>query len=94
MDVLAVGVPVVTGPSAGWNFWPLIGIPLVLLVAFRWLELPQRAGVAMAAILAGLLAADAISRWGVIPVLAAALSLAGILAIVLRRIRENRPPTV
>jgi hypothetical protein len=94
MDVLAVGVPVLTDPAEGWNFWPLIGIPLSLLLAFRWLKLPRRPSVAIAAVLVGLLIADGTSRWGVIPVWAAIVGSALLAATVLRTTRRNRPPTV
>jgi len=94
MDVLAVGVPVVTGPAGGWNFWPLVAIPLSLLLAFRWLKLPRRPGVGIAAILVGLLIADGTSRWGVVPVGAGIVGLAFLSATVLRATRRNRPPTV
>ena len=93
MDLTAVGVPV-TDVAEGWNFWPLIGVPVALLVAFRWLRLPRSASVAIGAVLAGVLTADAIGAWGVVPV-AAALAIATIGAsIVLRRLRREHPPTV
>jgi hypothetical protein len=93
MDLTAVGVPV-TDVAEGWNFWPLIGVPVALLVAFRWLRLPRSASVAIGAVLAGVLTADAIGAWGVVPV-AAALAIATIGAsIVLGRLRREHPPTV
>jgi len=76
MDVLGVGVPVVTGPAQGWNFWPIIGIPLTLLVALRWLRLRPSAWVVAGSILVGLLVADAVAWWGVVPT--AALATAAI----------------
>ncbi|MGZ5345937.1 MAG: hypothetical protein ACXWF5_14755 [Actinomycetota bacterium] len=76
MDVLGVGVPVVTGPAQGWNFWPILGIPLALLVALRWLRLRASAWVVIGSILVGLLAADAVAWWGVVP--AAALAAVAI----------------
>jgi uncharacterized membrane protein len=94
MDLTAVGVPVVTGPAQGWNFWPLIGIPLALLVAFRWLRLPRRAGVALTAILVGLLIADAVAAWGVLPVAAGTAALVTGSAIAVGRLRRRHPPTV
>lgn len=94
MDLTAVGVPVVTGPPEGWNFWPLIGIPLALLFAFRWLRLRPTIWIAIPAILAGLLTADIIRTWGVVPVGAMGACLAVGSSIALGRSRRGRPPSV
>ena len=94
MDLTAVGVPVVTGPAQGWNFWPLIGIPLALFVAFRWLRLPRRTWVALTAVLAGLLIADAVAAWGVLPVAGGATLVVAGWAIAVGRLRRRHPPTV
>jgi CBS-domain-containing membrane protein len=94
MDLTAVGVPVVTGPAQGWNFWPLIGIPLALFVAFRWLRLPRRTGVALTAVLGGLLIADAITAWGVLPVAGGTTLVVAGSAIAVGRLRRRHPPTV
>ena len=94
MDLSAVGVPVMTGPGQGWNFWPIVGIPIALLVAYRWLRLPRTVVVAIGAILAGLLTADAISAWGVLPVLGAGACLTIGAAVAVRRARRGHPPTV
>ena len=94
MDLTAVGVPVVTGPAQGWNFWPLIGIPLALFVAFRWLRLPRRAGVALTAVLGGLLIADAVAAWGVLPVAAGTTLVVAGSAIAVGRLRRRHPPAV
>lgn len=93
MDLTAVGVPVVTGPAEGWNFWPLIGIPLALLFAFRWLKLRPTIWIAIAAILVGLLTADFIRTWGVLPVGAMGACLAAGSSIVLGRLRRGHPPS-
>ena len=94
MDLTAVGVPVVTGPAQGWNFWPLIGIPLALFVAFRWLRLPRKAWVAVAAVLGGLLVADAVAAWGVLPVAGGTTLVVAGSAFVVGRLRRRHPPTV
>jgi hypothetical protein len=94
MDLTAVGVPVVTGPAQGWNFWPLIGIPLALFVAFRWLRLPRRTGVAVTAVLGGLLIADAIAAWGVLPVAGGTTLVVAGSATAVGRLRRRHPPTV
>ena len=94
MDLSAVGVPVVTGPAEGWNFWPLIGIPVALLLSFRWLKLPRSIWVAMAAVLVGLLTADAVAAWGVVYVVGLCACLAIGSSIVLRRLRPGHPPSV
>ncbi len=94
MNLWAVGVPVITGPAEGWNFWPLIGIPVALLIAFRWLMLPRTIWVAMAAVLVGLLTADAVAAWGVVFVVGMSACLAIGSSIVLRRLRPGHPPTV
>ena len=94
MDLSAVGVPVVTGPAQGWNFWPLLGIPLALFVAFRWLRLPRRAWVVLAAVLAGLLLADAVAAWGVLPVVGGTTLVVAGSTIVVGRLRRRHPPTV
>jgi hypothetical protein len=94
MDLTAVGVPVVTGPAQGWNFWPLVGIPLALFVAFHWLRLPRRAGVALTAVLGGLLVADAVAAWGVLPVAGGTTLVVAGSAIALGRLRRRHPPTV
>lgn len=90
MEVLGVGVPVLTGPAQGWNFWPILGIPLALLIALRWLHLPRSAFVIGGAILVGLLVADAVAWWGVVPT-AAVASLA-ILAVAIGLRRARRKP--
>ncbi|HWC70512.1 MAG TPA: hypothetical protein VG993_05040 [Actinomycetota bacterium] len=90
MELLAVGVPVVTGPAQGWNFWPIIGIPLALLVTLRWLRLPRTASVVVAAILAGLLTADAVAWWGVVPA-AAVVAVATVLVAVGLRAARRKP---
>jgi hypothetical protein len=94
MNLTAVGVPVVTGPAEGWNFWPLIGIPLALFLAFRWLKLRRTTWIAIAAILVGLLTADMIRTWGVLPVGAMGVGLAAGWSIAIGRSRRGRPPTV
>jgi hypothetical protein len=93
MWTIAVGVPVLTGPAQGWNFWPFIGIPIALLVAFRWLGLPRKIWVAVIVVLAGLASADAISAWGVLPALGVAACLVAATAIVVR-VRRTGPPAV
>ncbi len=94
MDLSAVGVPVVTGPAGGWNFWPLIGIPFALFFTFHWLKLPCTIWVAIAAVLIGLLTADAIGAWGVVPVAAVCACAATGSSIALGRLRRGHPPTV
>jgi hypothetical protein len=91
---LAVGVPVLTGPAQGWNFWPVLAIPIALLVAYRWLDLPRSGWVVVGAILAGLLAADAVSSWGVVPAVVLASLFAAAATLALRRSRRGRPPAV
>ena len=94
MDITAVGVPVLTGPAQGWNFWPLIGIPVTLFVAFRWLRLPRGTWVTLSAVLAGLLIADAVAAWGVLPVAGGTTLMAAGSAIAVGRLRRRHPPTV
>ena len=88
VDIVAVGVPVLIGPAQGWNFWPLVGIPVALVVAFRWLRLPRRLWVLIGTVVTGLLAADAVSTWGVMPVVAATAASVGAIAVILRRLRH------
>jgi hypothetical protein len=94
VDVLSVGVPVLTDPSRGWNFWPFVGIPVALFVAFRCLRLQRRASIAAVATMAGLASADAVSAWGVMPVLVAGACLVVVAAIALRGWRRTDPPKV
>jgi hypothetical protein len=94
MITLAVGVPVLTGPAEGWNFWPLVGIPLAMVVAFRWWHLDVTVPVVIAAILVGLLSADAIAAWGVLPVVLGCSCLTVIGSILLGQVRRREPPTV
>ena len=94
MDLTAVGVPVVTGLAEGWNFWPLIGVPIALLFAFRWLKLPRTIWFAVAAVLIGLLTADAVTAWGVVPVVGVGACVATTSAFALGRLRRRHPPTV
>ncbi len=94
MDISAVGVPVLTGPPQGWNFWPFISIPVAYLVAFRWCRLPRTVWTLIAAVLIGLLIADAISAWGVVPVASVTTVVGAGLAIALGRLRRRHPPTV
>ena len=90
MDVLSVGVPVVTGPAEGWNFWPILGIPLALLVSLRWLRLRASVWVVVGSILVGLLMADAVTWWGVVP--AIALAAGAILIAAIANGRNRRRP--
>lgn len=94
MEPLGVGVPVLTGPAAGWNFWPVLGIPLAWLVAFRWLRVPLRLWTAIAVTVLGLLSADAIATWGVIPAGAVVALVLAAAAVGLRLARRTRPPNV
>jgi hypothetical protein len=89
MDVLGVGVPVLTGPAEGWNFWPVVGIPLALVVALRWLKLPRTGWVLVGAILAGLLVADAVAWWGVVPAATVAVVGVALAAVGLRSLRHR-----
>ena len=89
MEVFGVGVPVLTGPAQGWNFWPILGIPLALLVALRWLRLPRSAFVIGGAVLIGLLVADAVAWWGVVPTAAVAAVAVLAVAIGLRGARRK-----
>jgi hypothetical protein len=93
MDLCAVGVPV-RDVAEGWNFWPVVGIPAALLVAFRWLRLPRTIWVAAAAIVVGLLSADAVRAWGVVPVAGVSACLAAAASFALGRLRGGHPPTV
>jgi hypothetical protein len=94
MDFVAVGVPVVTGPAQGWNFWPLVAVPLAMLIAFRWLHLPPRIWLVVVMVLAGLASADAVSAWGVAPVSIVVVSLALGASLALRSLHRDDPPTV
>ncbi|HEY6566850.1 MAG TPA: hypothetical protein VI341_04950 [Actinomycetota bacterium] len=94
MIILAVGVPVLTGPADGWNFWPLVGIPLAMVIAVRWWHLEVTAQVMITAILVGLVSADAIAAWGVLPVVLGVTCLTVIGSIPARQGRRNEPPTV
>ena len=92
MDPTAIGVPVLTGPAEGWNFWPLIAIPVALTLTFGWLRLPRRLWTVALAVVAGLVMADAVAAWGVVPVAAGvgAMVLVGRL-IALRAGGPGRP---
>lgn len=94
MILLAVGVPVLTGPAQGWNFWPFLGIPIALLIAFRWFGLPRRIWVVLAAIVVGLASADAVSAWGILPVVVGTACLVGVGTMALGRLRRRHPPIV
>jgi hypothetical protein len=93
MDLTAVGVPV-TDAAEGWNFWPLVGIPVALFLAFRWLHLPRTIWVGVAAIVVGLLSADAVAAWGVVPVAGVGACLTAAASFALGRLRGGHPPTV
>ncbi|MDH4112623.1 MAG: hypothetical protein OEV60_08090 [Actinomycetota bacterium] len=93
MDPLGVGVPVLTGPAEGWNFWPFLGIPIALLIAFRFLHLPRRVWVVVVVVLVGLASADAISAWGVVPAVGVAACLVAVVALI-ARLRRSDPPIV
>jgi hypothetical protein len=94
MDALSVGVPVLSGPAAGWNFWPVVGIPLAWLLVFGWLRVPLRPGIAIGVTVVGLLSADAVSTWGVAPVVIGVSLLLAAITIALRHARRTRPPNV
>ena len=83
-----------TGPAGGWNFWPLVGIPLALVLVFGWLRLPRHLWIAIVATVTGLAWADGVAAWGVVPVAAWTASIAAIATIVRRRRGVSRPPTV
>ena len=93
MGLIAVGVPV-TDVAEGWNFWPLLGVPIALFVAFRLWRLPRSLSVAIVAVLAGLLTADAIGAWGVVPVAAVGTAAVLVSSIAVGRLRRRHPPTV
>ncbi len=80
MSEIAVGVPVLSAPSMDWNWWPVLGIPLILIITLRWFGFPRRLGVVIGGVVAGLVFADAVASWGVIPGL---MTLAGMLAAAL-----------
>ena len=94
MRIVSVGVPVVTDLAGGWSFWPLLTVPLALLVAIRWLRFPLRLWVAVASLLVGLACADAIGAWGVLPVAAGTVSVVAIWSMVLGQRRRDHPPPV
>lgn len=81
MNPLAVGVPVLSGPSMDWSWWPILGIPLVLFIVLRWFGFPPRVWVIAGGIVAGLLFADAVGAWGVVPGIAALACLLGAAAL-------------
>jgi len=93
MHIVSVGVPVMTDPTGGWSFWPLLSIPLALLIAFRWLAFARRWWIALIAIVLGLASADAISAWGVLPVAVATAGFVAIGSMAVGR-RHRRPPPV
>jgi hypothetical protein len=94
MSALAVGVPVLTGPAQGWNFWPLVGVPIVMVIAFGWWRLGATALAVTATLLIGLISADAIRAWGVLPVVLGVACLAAVGSTVRRRGCGSDPPTV
>jgi len=94
MRIVSVGVPVVMGPPGGWNFWPLLSVPLALLIAFRWLAFPLRFWIALVAALVGLACADAIAAWGVLPVAAGMACLVVYGKVALGRRPRDPPPPV
>ena len=95
MDPLAVGVPVLTGPAQGWNFWPFIGIPVALLIAFYWLRsAPEGVGRVSRDPRWVCSSADAVSAWGVLPVAGGTAVIVAASALALGRLRRRHPPTV
>jgi hypothetical protein len=94
MRIVSVGVPVVTDPAGGWNFWPLLTVPFTLHIAIRWLRFPLRLWVAVASLLVGLAGADAIGAWGVLPVATGAASVVAIWSMVLGQRHRDHPPPV
>ena len=78
MGSLAVGGPLGTTGSWGWDWWALVGaVALFALLQTRRRRLPLFAAIAVAAV-GGLILSDLTRAWGVVPVwgtLLVALSL-------------------
>ena len=68
MGALAVGGPLGSTGSWGWDWWALVGmVALFGIVRMAGLRLPVFAAVAVAAV-GGLILSDLTRAWGVVPV--------------------------
>jgi hypothetical protein len=69
MDLVALGHPGWPAPSATWDWWPLLGFVLALLVSTRSLGLHVSIPVIAVAIAVGPFFATVVHAWGVGPAL-------------------------
>ncbi|MGH2629174.1 MAG: hypothetical protein ACRDHI_01265 [Actinomycetota bacterium] len=86
MELVGVGVPSWPAPSTEWDWWPFLGIVLVLLVARRSLGLRLGPPVLLVAIAFGPVFAWLVDTWGAVPAIATVIGSAAVLS----RLRARR----
>jgi hypothetical protein len=94
MITVAVGVPGWPRPATSWDWWSIVGVLLVCLVATRSLGLHLRWPTAIAAIILGPLLSAIVHRWGVVEGLGWPLLVLIGLSLARRGWTTGRPPTV
>jgi hypothetical protein len=93
--MVAVGVPGWPTPSTSWDWWSLVGIVVVCVVATRWLGLRLGFPLLAVAVCLGPIIAMIVHRHGVIAG-SGWIVLLAIAASLIRRfvVSVRRPPTV
>ena len=92
MEVVALGHPGWPAPTPSWDWWPFVGISLVLLVATRSLGLHVTVPLVGAAVALGPCFATAVHAWGVAPAFALVLVARSIAISVRKTSRPGSPP--
>jgi hypothetical protein len=94
MTPLAVGVPGWPRSSTSWDWWSLVGIVLICLIARRFTGVRLGFPLVVAAIFLGPVVAAAIHRFGVVPV-GGAVGIGWVALSLARSARsDRRPPAV
>jgi hypothetical protein len=88
VDPLALGHPGWPAPTPSWDWWPLVGIVLVLLIGTRSLGLHVTVPMVAVAVGLGPCFATVVHAWGVVP--AAAFTLL-VRAVAVRARSTPRP---
>ncbi len=94
VELLAVGVPVAKVQSLGWDWWPIPGIVIAVILARRTFGLRLAPPVLVTAVLGGLAYASAVHAWGVLPPLGAAAATAVVAPLVRHRASQDPGPPV
>ena len=93
MILFAVGVPGWPAPSTRWDWWPMLGIALALVIARRSLRLPLRPLVLVVAVAIGPIFALVVHAWGAVAAISSTIATAGFSSWVRTRRTGDGPPS-